>query len=116
LTDISNALQRNSHSRTSSEATSVDPTETIDRFLELEDQNHELRDDLDFHEGNIKDLKRRMTEIETQMKEELQAVELIIAQREERDLEKKRLWDTMSKEEIRELGRRDSMTKRPKHG
>lgn len=57
-----------------------------------------------------------MTEIGTQVKVEEQAKELLMAQKGEMEISKKRLWDTMSKEDIRELGRRESLTKRPKHG
>ncbi|CAG5188381.1 uncharacterized protein ALTATR162_LOCUS11946 [Alternaria atra] len=94
----------------------IDSKETIDRFLELESQHHTLLGNLDRHQDRISDLRRQFIGIRIQIEAKRHAVRLLLTEKRDQEAAKKRIWDAMSKEDIRELGRRDSLTKRFKHG
>jgi hypothetical protein len=98
--------ETNKRQKESDASQMTEPT-SIDRYLHLESQDHALTKRLDDHDSRIDALRKKLAEVRTQLeKEEVEAATLI-TQKDKGETEKKRLWDAMSKEDVRELGRRD---------
>ena len=55
-----------------------------------------------------------MESLAKELKQEEDGASALKERKDAAESEKKRLWDTMSKEDIRELGRKDSQRKRQK--
>ncbi|KAH7087470.1 hypothetical protein FB567DRAFT_469727 [Paraphoma chrysanthemicola] len=85
---------------------------SIERYLVLENDEERTSHDLDDQNQHINALRERVNILQAELEEEqLQATSL--AQQHTRiKVEKWQLWEDMTKEEIRELGRRDERNKR----
>ena len=84
----------------------------IDRYLDLEDEEQALSEELDRYTFRVMDLRRQLMEAQASLEKEEKEVAKVVDRKEKSEAEKKRLWDVMSKEDVRELGRRDSQRKR----
>jgi len=59
-------------------------------------------------------LRGRLMEVQASLEKEEGEAAKVADRKDKSQAEKKRLWDAMSKEDVRELGRRDSQRKRQK--
>ncbi|EDU40602.1 predicted protein [Pyrenophora tritici-repentis Pt-1C-BFP] len=92
------------------ESTPTPPPEghPIDRYLHLEDEEKELSEDLKHYNCRVMEMRRRVIEAQALLKKEEKEAAKVVDHKDKSEAEKKRLWDTMSKEDVQELGRRDS--------
>ncbi|CAA9957966.1 hypothetical protein PTMSG1_01542 [Pyrenophora teres f. maculata] len=90
----------------------VDPP--IDRYLDLEDEEKELSDELKRYNCRVTEMRRRVIEAQALLEKEEKEAAKVVDRKDKSEAEKKRLWDAMSKEDVRELGRRGGHRKRQK--
>jgi hypothetical protein len=69
---------------------------------------------LDEHDSRIDALRKKLAEVQTQLGKEEAEAATVITQKDKGEVERKRLWVAMSKDDVRELGRRDIYKKRQK--
>jgi predicted ATP-grasp superfamily ATP-dependent carboligase len=85
-------------------------TPPIDRYLDLEDEEITISKDLEASNDRINEVKEQLEHFAKLLKEA--GATSLHASKDLREAEKKRLWNIMTKEEVRELGRRDVERKR----
>lgn len=73
-----------------------------------------MSEDLKHYNCRVMEMRRRVIEAQALLKKEEREAAKVVDRKDKSEAEKKRLWDTMSKEDVRELGRRDSERKRLK--
>ncbi|KAH7074488.1 hypothetical protein BKA63DRAFT_443553 [Paraphoma chrysanthemicola] len=87
---------------------------SVERYLVLENNEERTSHDLDDQDCRINALRERVNMLQAELEEE-QIKAASLGQKHTQIKEAKRqLWDDMTKEEIRELGRRDESNKRQK--
>jgi hypothetical protein len=84
----------------------------IDRYLDLEDEEITISKDLEASNDRINEVKEQLEHFAKLLKQVEAGATSLRASKDLREAEKKRLWDIMTKEEVRELGRRDVERKR----
>jgi hypothetical protein len=87
---------------------------SVDRFLSLECQEKSLQQELEAHGRSMQRTRECMARLDEKMKQELEELDVLATRQDECSMEKNRLRDTMSKEDFREMGRRDVSNKQQK--
>lgn len=84
----------------------------VERLLDLEDKEHASCDELKEYKARVGKLNEQMKLLTQELELEMETAAALQSRRHQEEAERKRPWDTMSKEDIRELGRRDIERKR----
>jgi hypothetical protein len=82
----------------------------------LEDGERSINEELKVRNDWINKIKFQLRSIADDLKKEEDGASALIARKDEEEAQKTRLWDSMSKDQIRELGQRDVGRKRQKLG
>jgi hypothetical protein len=90
------------------------PQISVDRYLFLESEEEHQMQELETYRRRMQGKRERMAKLQDELNRELDRVEILAARQDECEAEKERLWDAMSKEDFREMGRRDVHHKRQK--
>jgi hypothetical protein len=90
------------------------PQTYVDLFLYLEGKERNQLQELETYRRRLQGKRERMETRQEELNRNLDEVEILAARQDECDSEKKRLWDVMSNEDLREVGRRDIHNKRHK--
>jgi hypothetical protein len=88
----------------------------IDRYLALEDGERFINEELKVRNDQINTIIFQLWSLADDLKKEEDGASALIARKDEEEAQKTRLWDSMSKDQIRELGRQDVGRERQKLG
>jgi len=88
----------------------------VNRYVTLEDGENLTNERLKAYNDRIVTVKFQLRSLTEKLEEEEAGAQALIALKEQNETEKATLWDSMTKDQVRELGRRDDGRKRQKLG